>query len=51
MTVRQLDGIKNVDGDVKSQTVTVGFDPDEIGVDDIVSTMNDMGYPATVVSS
>ena len=51
MAVSRLNGVDKVQGNVSEKTVTVDFDPQILALDDVLTTMKEMGYPAAIVSS
>lgn len=51
MAVSLLNGVSKVTGSAKAKTVTVEFDPDVLSLDQVLTEMTDLGYPATTVSS
>jgi copper chaperone CopZ len=40
-----LEGVSTVTTDLGSKQVTVSYDPDEVSIVQIVSTLDDAGYP------
>ncbi|MBI4235992.1 MAG: hypothetical protein HY688_01375 [Chloroflexi bacterium] len=45
----QVEGIGTVTGDATKRTVTIGFDPRLVAVEEVLVAMRRIGYPATVV--
>ena len=43
--VSKLAGVTSVDADAESKHVTVIYDPDRVGEDQIKTTLSDEGYP------
>ena len=44
--VGSLAGVSNVDADADTKRVRVSYDPSQISLDQITSTLSDAGYPA-----
>jgi copper chaperone len=46
MNVEELPGVESVSSDFRTGVTEVGYDPDQIAVDDIVATIVAAGYGA-----
>lgn len=51
MTVRKLEGIKQVTSDYDTGATTVEYDPDKLELQEIVETINNLGYQARMPES
>jgi copper chaperone CopZ len=45
--VRQLPGITNIDTSLEAKTLIVTFDPAQVSKEEIVKTIEDLGYTVT----
>jgi copper chaperone CopZ len=45
--VRQLPGILDIDGNLSEQTLIVTFDPAQVSKEEIIKTIEDLGYTVT----
>ena len=50
MAVGRVTGISKIDGESKSRTLTVEFEPSSVTVEAIQNALNQVGYESTLVA-